>query len=483
MATTTDLDVDEVASDTDLFSLGLDSLQVTTATKKINQFLAGRGSLRTVDIRAVYSNPTIGALVNLVTGLVGASVSDGPVESDEQKMQKLYNLHTADLPISARPAEPKLAENLVVLLIGSTGSLGAYILDALLKDSRVRKVYCLNRGPNSLERMQKSFSDKGLQQMPLERAICLDGDFSKPRFALPINVYTTILNEVTNVIENAWQVDFHRSIDSFASQVHGIRRLVDFSSHSRFGAQVFFVSSIGAVMNRLSSADHETHRVPEAIFEDWQVPQGLGYAQSKFVSERILHVAAREAGIPAVVCRVGQIAGPRTEAGAWPKQEWFPSLVASSKHLGKIPKTLGSMDVVDWVPVDVLGQSIVELAALPVTNTNHGAGVYHLVNPQQTTWSELVPAVARGLDPSGEKLTIVTFEEWIEALRESASTTDDQSINPATKLIHFFEGLSHSSQSLGSLDVSRAVADSPILAKVQPVQDEWMQMWLRQWHF
>lgn len=483
MSSSTDLDVNEVAFDADLFSLGVDSLQVTIITKKINQLLSRRGSAKSVDIRTVYSNPTIGALVNLVNGLVGESILDKVVESDEQKMQRLYNLHTADLPVSARPAEPKSAENLVVLLIGSTGSLGAYILDALLKQSRVNRVYCLNRGPDSLQRMQKSFSSKGLQALPNERVVCLNGDFSKPRFGLPLEEYTEILEKVTNVIENAWRVDFHLSIDSFANQVHGIRRLIDFSSHSKFGAQIFFVSSIGAVMNRLSAPGHETDRVPETIFEDWHVPQGMGYAQSKFVSERILHVAAREAGIPGVVCRVGQIAGPQTEAGVWPKQEWLPSLVASSKYLGKIPQTLGGMDLVDWVPVDVLGQSIVELAILPVTDTNQGAGVYHLVNPHQTTWSELVPAVVRSLDASGEKLKTVSIEEWVDALRESASKMEDLSVNPAAKLLYFFEGLARSSHALGCLDVRRAAAASPALAGVGPVQDKWMQVWLKQWDF
>ncbi|KAH7009835.1 hypothetical protein EDB80DRAFT_713952 [Ilyonectria destructans] len=81
----------------------------------------------------------------------------------------------------------------------------------------------------------------------------------------------------------------------------------------------------------------------------------MGYGQSKFVSERLLDTAARETDIPCIICRVGQIAGPTTAAGMWLKQEWLPSLIASSKYLGKLPESLGHIDTVNWIPVDLLG--------------------------------------------------------------------------------------------------------------------------------
>ncbi|KAF3770725.1 hypothetical protein M406DRAFT_34511 [Cryphonectria parasitica EP155] len=482
VATATSIDLNEVTADTDLFGLGLDSLQVTVITKGVNQLLSERGSSKAVDPRTIYAHPTIGALIGLVASLVGGNVAAQNDESEEQKMQRLYDLHTTDLPISARPIQPKPTDKLVILLIGSTGSLGAYILDSLLKDARIARVYCLNRGPNSLQRMQKSLEAKGLQALPEDQTVCLDGDFSKPYFGLSPKEYRTILAEVTNVIHNAWQVDFNLSIDSFAKQIHGVRRLVDFSSHSTFGAQVLFVSSISAVMNWLAFVGHKVDKIPEHIFEDWRVPEGLGYGESKFVSERILETAAKEADVPAVVCRVGQIAGPLTEAGCWPKQEWLPSLIASSKYLGKLPESLGAMDVVDWVPVDVLGQSIVELATEPV-DAKQGAVVYHLINSKHAAWPKLAATVARCLDPSSQKLQMVSLEEWVTALRESASKTEDIAVNPAIKILPFFEGMFIGSGGQIPLDNSQAVAASPALATVGPVQDEWMQNWMRQWAF
>lgn len=483
ISTATGIDVETVNHDADLFGLGLDSLQVTVITKQINQYLTARGGAADVGIRTVYSHPTIGALVSLVGNLVGGKAPEGVAETAKQKIQRLYDSHTADMPISVRPAEPIPADKLVVLLTGSTGSLGSYILDALVKSPKISRVYCLNRGPGSVKRQQISLAGRGLQSALNERVECLDADICKPLFGLALQDYTKLLAEVTNVIHNAWQVDFHLSIQSYASQIHAVRRFVDFSAHSKFGARIFFVSSIGAVMNWPAFTGYKVDKVPEAIFEDWRVPQGTGYGESKFISERILHVAAKEAGVPSTVCRVGQVAGPVSQNGVWNKQEWVPRLIASSKHLGKLPESLGGMDLVDWIPVDLLGRVIVELASHPASDTRVGADVFHVVNPNQTGWSKLISTVARHLDLSGERIQSIPLEKWVQALRESASKTDDVAVNPATELLEFFEDMLQASEKPTILDIQRAINCSPPLAGVGPVQDEWMENWMRQWAF
>ena len=97
------------------------------------------------------------------------------------------------------------------------------------------------------------------------------------------------------------------------------------------------------------------------IHKDWELPQAIGYAQSKAISEAVLEEASRVAGVPSAVCRVGQIAGPTSSDGIWSKQEWLPTLIASSKYLKQIPSSLGPMNTIDWIPVDLLGQIVVEL--------------------------------------------------------------------------------------------------------------------------
>ncbi|CAJ2509529.1 Uu.00g145550.m01.CDS01 [Anthostomella pinea] len=484
IATSTEIDVNQVAPDVNLFELGLDSLQVTLISRKLNKFLSAKGMRQSLEVRTVYSNPSIAALVTVVSTLVEGKTLTQTTESDEQKMQKLYDMHAANLPLTARKPQGKQSDDLVVLITGSTGSLGSYILDSLVSNSNVRKVYCLNRGTSTLARQQKSQAAKSLQPLP-SKVECLDADLSKPYFGLSASTYRKLLGEVTNVIHNAWQVDFNLSIDSFASQVATVRRFIDFSSRSSFGAQIFFISSISAIAN-WRAADASAEQVLEQIYTDWRMPQPIGYGESKFVAERLLDAAAREADVPAVVCRVGQVAGPTTAAGVWPKQEWLPSLIASSKYLGKIPASLGQMDTVDWIPVDVLCRSIVELAvhstSARAANASPGAVVYHAANPQHSSWAEVLPTVVRSLK-SANGVEVVPLPVWVDALRESEPKTEDVTQNPAIKILGFFDGLVADSASPILLDTKATVAASEMLAGLGPVGDALMENWMRQWAF
>ena len=125
------------------------------------------------------------------------------------------------------------------------------------------------------------------------------------------------------------------------------------------------MSSINSVLNSIA---HEKARVPEETIKDLTVPQHMGYAESKYIAERLLDIAATGCNGPVSICRVGQIAGPiRISEGVWNQQEWLPSLVLSSRHLGVIPSSLSGLETVDCIPIDILSDIITELALRPST--------------------------------------------------------------------------------------------------------------------
>ncbi|KAM0813786.1 putative Acetyl-CoA synthetase-like protein [Seiridium cardinale] len=485
LATSTDIDIQAITPDADLFELGLDSLQVTLIVRKTNAFLSAEGKSPTVNARMVYSNPNMAALIAMVAALAEGETLTHDTAGAEEKMQKLYEQYSTNLPPPVKHQHPKPTAGDTVLLTGSTGSLGAYILDSLFRDKRVSHIFCLNRGPDSQDRQLKSLAAKGIPPPSGEKVTYLDADLSQKHFGLSPQTYQTILDEATIVIHNAWQVDFNLSLSSFATHVGIVRGLVDFSAASRLAAKLFFISSIGAVTG-WPKATGQTNDVPEETFDDWTIPEPTGYGQSKFVSERLLDTAAKESNISSVICRVGQVAGPTKAAGMWPKQEWLPSLIASSKQLGILPESLGQ-DVIDWVPVDVLGQVIVELALPDLNETPHetGALVYHAANPQRTTWGELLKTVKQDLDAHRDAIEVVPLEQWVEALRKSGSEgeTADMAQIPAAKILDFFEGLVNRYTTPALLDVKGAVASSPTLAHLGPVDNALVENWMRQWSF
>ena len=492
----------------DFFEHGMDSLQVVNLVRQINTTL-GRG---TIDSKTVYQNPNIEQLARVLQKSTQSRVNghcNGNSDSMKhtEKMQKIFQSLTTDLPISSRQPMPAPKE-LHILLTGSTGSLGSYLLRELLYNPKVVKVYCLNRGADAAQKQEKSFAEKWLPKAGLStRTEFMQCNLSRPYLGLAPFDYHKLLENVTHVVHNAWQVDFNLTLDSFVNtHMRGVQQLVDFSARSRNGAFIFFISSIGTVANWDGGSRGP---VTEEIHKDWELPQAIGYAQSKAISEAVLEEASRVAGVPSAVCRVGQIAGPTSSDGMWSKQEWLPTLIASSKHLKQIPSSLGPMNTIDWIPVDLLGQIVVELLSrsqpgqvattggcdheyeAPSEATGWSKGlmghtckrpagtrVFHVTNPETTSWKVLLPAVLHSL---GSDVKVVPLDEWIYALKSSASS-EQAPFNPGLKLLDFFEELEYSSN-MPTLQTSLTLQHSETLANMKAVSGQLMRTWMKQWNF
>jgi thioester reductase-like protein len=126
-----------------------------------------------------------------------------------------------------------------------------------------------------------------------------------------------------------------------------LRNLIDLSLQSQHNTHIHFISSVstvGAWTRQMGCL------VPEEPIENIDVVLRQGYGESKHIGERICLEASRRCHVPTTVYRVGQIAGPTLSGGQWNRQEWLPTIIVSSKAMGKIPNRLGSMTI-DWVPV------------------------------------------------------------------------------------------------------------------------------------
>ena len=218
--------------------------------------------------------------------------------------------------------------------------------------------------------------------------------------------------------------------------------------------------------------------MPEEIVDDWSLPQRMGYAESKYVSERLLDEASRVSGVPTAICRIGQVAGPTNGKGSWREGEWFPSLIRSSFELNILPNDLGPMEMVDWIPVDLLAKSLTELFVQhPPNNSQPTCQVYHLVNPTQTTYTALQASIISHF-PHSPKL--VSLSEWLAAVERE----QDLQKNPAGKLIDFYKGMvevGEAGKKMVVLDTARTRERSEVLRGMEGVKGDWMEGWMRRW--
>lgn len=218
--------------------------------------------------------------------------------------------------------------------------------------------------------------------------------------------------------------------------------------------------------------------VPEAVLPIHQnLPSAMGYGESKYVSELLL------AGSPLInILRVGQIAGPvsKDATGKWNENEWFPSLVRTSKKLDMLPDSLGLFEEVDWIPIDCLSDIVVDLIHSDNNQDTDVARVFNLVNPSRVSFGNLVPSIKERL---GESVKVVSFETWLQALKELDN--EDKGIlerYPALKIMGFFEDLQVSEGGYGKVfDTTEAEKRSKGMRKLQPITGDMVVAWMKQW--
>lgn len=469
-----DLPENGEADEQDLFSFGMDSLQVLALASTLSHATGG-----TISPRDVYGNPNVAALAQFLRG--SSANSDATAQAREDAMAKMVEKYNHDLVSRKAPAPKERPQKHTYILTGSTGSLGNYLLENLISSAEVGHVYCLNRSADAESRQRKSFESRGVSTGSFSKATFLAADFSKDRFGLDPDVYEMLLRSVDIFIHNAWSVDFNLTLQTYEkTHIAGTRRCVDFSLQSKYRTQIVFISSIASVGSYPVSHPGEKE-VPEEIFEDHSVPLPQGYGESKHVASLILADAAREAGVPATIVRAGQLAGPSSGQGApWNAHEWLPSIVISSKAMGVVPEKLGNQDIVDWVPMDLAAKSVIDIAISQAQTSD--LAVAHLVNPRIVSWSALVPAVKESLEKeTGREMRVVSFREWLDELKSSSQTTEEVEKKPGIKLIDFYEGLLTEGGGLPALKTEKTRVMSRTVDGMKAVDAELMRKWVAQW--
>ena len=141
---------------------------------------------------------------------------------------------------------------------------------------------------------------------------------------------------ITHIIHCAWHLNFNLILESY-ERVHvaGVRHLINLclSSPKRESPRFVFISSVAAT----GGYSVDGSPVPEAPVVDPCAPLDQGYAQSKFIGERIVALAVERGGLQATVIRVGQLSGA-TESGVWNINEHVPILIRSSIEIGMLPE-------------------------------------------------------------------------------------------------------------------------------------------------
>lgn len=481
----------DLGIDVDFFAAGIDSLGVMNAAKILRAGLKESG--HEVDAKAlapkvIYTNSTPRRLAKHIFNTVinGQNGTQSEDEQQQEAMAAIHRKYTQDL-IKAAPNRPDPRnENQVVILTGSTGMLGSYLLDFMGRDSRVSKIICLNRAADGGRAQQvKALADRGLSVAILDsKAEFYQADLSKPDLGLSAEVYQRLIAETDRVIHNAWPVNFNIPIESFEPFLAGVRYIGDFAATASKRVAVTFISSI-AVADRWHAQERGNTKVPETRLEDMSLPSG-GYGRSKMVGSLIIEDAAsQDAGdFPYAIVRVGQVAGPLAEQGMWNRQEWLPSIIASSLYLNALPKNLGAMDRVDWTPAEAIAKLVLEAGGVTrvMPQASDINGYYHGVNPHETKWESLAAAVQQFYGP--ERIQeLITFSEWCDRLEKTEADGEyTVTRNPGVKLIDSYRGMAAAAGMEPVVyDMANTTERCSVVRETTAVTPGMMAHWCKQW--
>ncbi len=345
------LDENEIDVNLPPARLALDSLQTVDAVTALERLLG-----RTILLSEWGDAPSLRALVE------GNSSIEAP-----------WRAHV-ELPLPQFTVRKKHSRS-TILVTGGTGLIGRALVTELRRQGRRVLVMARNAG----------------------QAGGLAGDVSRSRFGLEEATYPSLLEDVDVVMHVAGAVNWVLPYTSLVpTNVDGTVNVLAFCAES--GARLVHVSS--------QIVCHGTEDGPDKRIDDSEDPRQLrdrlpflplGYAQSKAVSEWLVH-RARENGLEATIVRPALV--PAALDDATP-DDIVSILIRTFVEAGVAPD-------VDWpFPVCPAEHLISVLASM----VDHGPPLVHVADESRSTREVIAWLVLTGYD-----VRLIPWSLWLETM-------------------------------------------------------------------
>lgn len=182
------------------------------------------------------------------------------MDTKRQELRALVDKYTQSFPTfkGGKSELGRASGGAIVLLTGSTGSLGSNILAKLINNPGVKRVYTMSRpssdGMSAKERHVKSFERESLEVMLLDdkKVLFLEGDAAHADFGIDTQHFADMQSSVTHIIHNGWRVNFNVAVSSFESNIRSVRNFIDFSlgGSGPNPARIIFIGSIGVFQGK-----------------------------------------------------------------------------------------------------------------------------------------------------------------------------------------------------------------------------------------
>jgi amino acid adenylation domain-containing protein/thioester reductase-like protein len=405
------LNIEPIGIHDNFFELGGHSLLVSQLIFHLNTTFQVE-----IAVRTLFEAPTIAELAKVIDEIHQRGSGNGATDRGGVNLEAETVLEADICPETLHTSS--ITKTNAFFLTGSTGFLGAYLLHDLLQRTPAT-VYCLTRSASEQggkDKIRGNLTFYGLWDAAMEtRIIPVLGDLSQARLGLGMKEFHRLAENVAAIYHCGAWVNFTYPYEALkATNVLGTEEILRLASQAG-GKPVHFISTLNVF-----PPSHRTPKEDDAL----EQYQGLvnGYAQSKWVAERLL-MSVRSRGIPTSIYRLGLLAGD-TQRGTIHSRDWFWALLKACVQLGSVP----DIDFqVDLTPVDYVSNAIVYLSQQQELRGKN----FHLVNPDLLSLYD----VANWIRSFGHVLRPLPYEQWLADAMAVITHQPDHALSPFIPLL------------------------------------------------
>jgi thioester reductase-like protein len=361
---------DQLSPSRSLSALGADSLMVVEIRAALETYLGLQVSVTALLRGVSLQNVAQSLCEQLGRRRLSRAPSVSPLVGDATLGSELRVVERATAPLGRS-----------VLLTGVTGFLGPYLLEALAQGG-VTRIECLVRARDNDEanvRLKAHLHSQGIDIDALGvRVRAIAGDLGTAHLGINTDLWRSLASELDAVVHNGANVNFVFDYPALREEnVVSTRECLALACEGRVKT-LHFVSTWAV----FGAARYAGRLVAEGEMPA-EAPPG-GYAQSKYVSEKIV-ADARTRGVSANIYRPTLI-GWDPSTGRYNAREAFSRLVAACVATQTAPE-------VDFVlpitPVRAVAKAIVGLAAHDAARD----GAWHVTTEEPVLFSSLIETI------------------------------------------------------------------------------------------
>jgi hybrid polyketide synthase/nonribosomal peptide synthetase ACE1 len=409
------------ASD-DFFLVGGSSLALITLQSLIREGLGANLSLD-----QLFGASTLGQMAALVVESCDDKYQQSPRRSPDSEVDLSQETSLPsdllELPAATAhfPSADVSSPPQVVVLTGATGFVGREILNQLVNDARVTRVYCVAVRP----RTASSQPDRPLG--PLfshpKVAVC-EGDLGTRQLGLSDEQVSEIFGAKGGadvIIHAGADVSFLKSYQTLrGANVDSTKQLIRLALPRRI--PLHFVSTQSVAHFRLEENNNNNNgsgtilTPPPGQLSDFT---NNGYVASKWVSETFLARASQQFGLPVTIHRPGSVTGE----GA-PESDLMSNVVRYSELTRTVPELAGSSlasgFAVEFVSVERVAETIIGSLmsgeGLPTVADSEVRFVREFGQGAPMAWVEIKTELKRR---TGEMIAVLPALEWVDEVEKA----------------------------------------------------------------